>query len=120
MPSYLLWDVRTCSACAFTQCRRSCSGSSKLSPSAVSWYFRDKSRAGGDAASLSLRYDDNLSKRTTLCTGFAEFRNGNAAAFAINGATSCGVKVAAGDDPSSTIFGVRHLFQALRSTKAAC
>jgi predicted porin len=73
-------------------------------------YFQDKARAGGDAASLILRYDYNLSKRTTLYTGFARFRNGSTAAFAINGATSYGVKVAAGDDPSSTIFGVRLLF----------
>jgi predicted porin len=72
--------------------------------------FRNLGVANADAASLSVRYDHNLSKRTMLYTGAAWIRNEANAKFGINGNTGAALAVAAGRDPRSLIAGVRHTF----------
>ncbi|PQO98690.1 porin [Massilia phosphatilytica] len=72
--------------------------------------LRNRSVADSDATAFSIRYDYNLSKRSTLYAGAATIRNETRSRFGINGNTGAALAVAGGDDPRSFVLGVRHVF----------
>lgn len=74
---------------------------------AVSYANRDESNgaAAEDAHGWSAYYLHDLSKRTTLYTGFSQLKNKDDANYAIGNLTP-----AAGDDPRVLMAGIRHRF----------
>ncbi|NMG75440.1 porin [Aromatoleum diolicum] len=74
---------------------------------AISYANRNESEdaAGEDAHGWSVYYLHDLSKRTTLYTGYSQLTNKDNANYAIGNLTP-----AAGDDPRVVMAGIRHKF----------
>ncbi|WP_211461022.1 porin [Collimonas silvisoli] len=73
--------------------------------------LKNKSAANANSRSYGLVYDYDLSKRTTLYTGYSRVNNDAKASFGVGSAN--GNEVAAanpGADPRAVVFGIRHKF----------
>jgi hypothetical protein len=57
-----------------------------------------------------VRYDHNWTSQATLYAGVATIRNGQKAAFGINGATGSALAVAPAACPRSVVLGFRYGF----------
>lgn len=68
--------------------------------------------AGTDAKQVSVGYDHNLSKRTTVYALYTQVSNGTTAAYGLTGATGVTGAVAgvAGQKPSAFSVGMKHSF----------
>jgi len=63
-----------------------------------------------DAAQWGLGYEYSFSKRTVGYASYARISNDGQAAYSVNGAITQGLTTAAGKNPDSYMFGVRHSF----------
>ncbi|AMO93434.1 gram-negative porin family protein [Collimonas fungivorans] len=73
--------------------------------------LKNKSTANANSRSYGVVYDYDLSKRTTLYTGYSRVSNDAGASFGVGSANGNEVAAAnAGADPRALIFGLRHKF----------
>jgi predicted porin len=72
--------------------------------------IRDRALPDANATAYSVRYDYDVSKRTTLYTGLAYIKADPNALYGINGSTGAGLLGATGDNSRSVIAGIRHRF----------
>ncbi|RXZ36972.1 porin [Oxalobacteraceae bacterium CAVE-383] len=72
--------------------------------------IRDRAFPNANATAYSMRYDYNVSKRTTLYTGLAYIKADRNAFYGINGSTGAGLLGAPGDNSHALIAGIRHRF----------
>ncbi|WP_438391862.1 porin [Caballeronia sp. DA-9] len=69
-----------------------------------------KSNGNGDSTSYGVRYEYQLSKRSSFYVGIAEVRNRSKASFSVSDAGGPGIPVAAGQNITSGIAGIIHKF----------
>ena len=72
--------------------------------------FRNQLAEHANALAYSVRYDHNWTPQATIYGGFATIRNGQKAAFGINGATGSALAVAPAACPRSVVLGFRYSF----------
>ncbi|AIY40946.1 Outer membrane protein [Collimonas arenae] len=73
--------------------------------------LKNKSAANANSRSYGLVYDYDLSKRTTLYTGYSRVNNDAGAGFGVGSANGSEVAAAGlGSDPRALIVGIRHKF----------
>lgn len=80
----------------------------------IAAYTKADNRLAGadqnDAKQWGLGYEYGFSKRTVAYASYARINNDGAAAYSVNGAITQGLTTAAGKNPDSYMFGVRHSF----------
>ncbi|WP_158229238.1 porin [Collimonas sp. PA-H2] len=73
--------------------------------------LKNKSAANANSRSYGVVFDYDLSKRTTLYTGYSKVSNDAGAGFGVGSANGSEVAAAGpGYDPRALIFGIRHKF----------